>query len=302
MYFTTSMNTVFKYTISPFNECSYKCEHASQEDIVQLRRYLDQRFGNWCYTERGRSAIDLALSHYSLNPDDVVTIFTTSGNFYISSCVTNEIEKHCRWSREIEPKTKLIFVNNEFGYPYNEVEKLKEYGLPIIEDCAYNFFTQDNKGLMGKVGDFAIFSLSKAFSVSFGGILVANNMESELGQPLKENLMSELEQHIAVQIKNIESIKAARLRNYDRFFNKMRCFHIEPFFHLASGVVPGVILFKWKDSIDYPSLKSYLQNLGVESTVFYGKSAFYLPIHQNLKDEDIDYICEMIIRFQKKER
>lgn len=296
----TFMNTTFRYTISPYDEDLYRKETSSKEDIACLRQYLDRRFGNWCYTERGRTAIFQALSFYNLEPDDVVTIFTTSGNFYISSCVTKEIEKFCRWSRKIERNTKLIFVNHEFGYPYQHPEELLRYNVPIIEDCAYNFFTEDHNGKMGEVGDFVIYSLSKAFSSDFGGILKCNDGNFNLNTQLSEEYVARLDTHISAQIQDMSHIKSIRLKNYDLFFENLRGIGVEPYFKLEDGVVPGVILFQWKDAIDYPKLKQYMQNNGVESTVFYGKPAFYLPVHQNLNKGDINQICEMIRNFQKR--
>ena len=152
---------------------------------------------------------------------------------------------------------------------------------------------------MGKIGDFAVYSLSKAFSVNFGGILACNSERFELKSTLSRALVSELEKHLSCQIKDTDAIKTARLRNYNQFFNNLKSVGIKPFFKLEGGVIPGVILFKWENNIDYPALKAYMQGLGVESTVFYGKPAFYLPIHQNLGEMDIDNICEMIRNYQK---
>lgn len=296
----TSMSTAFRYTISPYNDELYQKESSSKENIINLRLYLDKRFGNWCYTERGRTAIFQALSFYNLEPDDVVTIFTTSGNFYISGCVTREIEKFCRWSRKMERNTKLIFINHEFGYPYKHPESLLKYDLPIIEDCAYGFFTEDPDGKMGEIGDFVIYSLSKAFSSDFGGILKCNDSNFKLSTLLPEEDVAKLDTHISAQIQDIAHIKSARLKNYKMFFENLHEIGIEPYFKLEDGVVPGVILFQWKDTIDYPKLKQYMQDNGVESTVFYGKPAFYLPIHQNFDEGDINNICGMISNFQTK--
>lgn len=296
----TSMSTAFRYTISPYNDELYRQESSSKENIINLRLYLDSRFENWCYTERGRTAIFQALSFYNLQPDDVVTIFTTSGNYYISSCVTKEIEKFCRWSREIEHNTKIIFINHEFGYPYKHPESLLDYNLPIIEDCAYGFFTEDPNGKMGEIGDFVIYSLSKAFSSDFGGILKCNDRNFKLSTLLPEEYVAKLDTHISAQINDLANIKSSRLKNYNLFFENLHEIGIEPYFRLEEGIVPGVILFRWKDTIDYPRLKQYMQHNGVESTVFYGKPAFYLPIHQNLNEDDINNICDMINNYQMK--
>ena len=130
------------YRISPFQTKDMHLNNAFADSDV-IDDYFATRFPQRTiqYVANGRAAIELALQQYDLQKDDVVTIFTSSGNFYISSCVTKEIEKCCRWSRKIETNTKLIFVNHEFGYPFPHLEELKKYQLPIIEDCCHSFFS-----------------------------------------------------------------------------------------------------------------------------------------------------------------
>ena len=110
--------------ISPFIE---KDLNRLNVDIEIAKEYLRERFGEYLLTIKARDAISLALSYYDLVHDDVVTILTTSGNYYISSCVTREIEKYCLWSREITERTKIIFINHEFGYPCERLNELKKY-------------------------------------------------------------------------------------------------------------------------------------------------------------------------------
>jgi hypothetical protein len=141
------------FILNPYYELlpDYKICPFSNADLIRNRSlpisneiddYFSSRFSNkkYTYTLNGREAINLALNHYKLQPDDIVSIFTTSGNLYISSCVTKEIEKFCKWSRVLEKNTKVLFVNHEFGYPYKHLIELKQYNLPIIEDCAHSFF------------------------------------------------------------------------------------------------------------------------------------------------------------------
>ena len=146
--------------ISPFIE---KDLNRLNVDIEIAKEYLRERFGEYLLTIKARDAISLALSYYDLVHDDVVTILTTSGNYYISSCVTREIEKYCLWSREITERTKIIFINHEFGYPCERLNELKKYNIPIIEDCAQSFISKDKHSLIGKIGDFVIYSLPKIF-------------------------------------------------------------------------------------------------------------------------------------------
>ncbi|NNC70791.1 MAG: DegT/DnrJ/EryC1/StrS aminotransferase family protein, partial [Flavobacteriaceae bacterium] len=154
------------YRISPFRTSDISFNNELDESSL-IDTYFSKRFVNrkFVYCKNARNAIYLALTHYNLKEDDYVTILTTTNNFYISSCVTSEIEKFCKWSREITPATKVIFVNHEFGYPFENLEGLKKYKLPIIEDCAHAFFSSDENHNIGKVGDFVIYSFPKMFPI-----------------------------------------------------------------------------------------------------------------------------------------
>lgn len=286
-----------KYAISPYNSsCSIISSNADRQ---RLDAYLDGRFPSWRYTEKARDAIEIALRYYRLSSEDVVTIFTTSGNFYISSCVTNAIEKVCKWSRDILPETKVIFVNHEFGYPYENIAELKKHNLPIIEDCAYAFFSESKDGRIGKVGDFAIYSLPKAFPVEFGGILVCNNDTFELTDFVSSTQEEELIRELAGSIQEIEEIKTRRLENYEFLKIQLSSMGATPFFDIYPGVIPGVFMFKWHCGIDYSALKIYMQSHGVECSVFYGQPAFFIPMHHMLEQSDLLYFCELLATFIK---
>ena len=98
--------------ISPFMDSDIGLQGNSSKIATD---YLEQRFGkNYCLTIKARDAIKKALSYYHLKKTDVVTIVTSSDNYYVSSCVTRAIENYCLWSREVVPATKLIFVIHEF--------------------------------------------------------------------------------------------------------------------------------------------------------------------------------------------
>lgn len=101
--------------IAPFRNIHLQKELFSRKRMKISSDYLSDRFHNYQLVQKGRSAISIALSSFNLSKEDVVTVLTTSGYFYISSCVTKEIEKYCRWSREFMPQAKVIFVNHEFG-------------------------------------------------------------------------------------------------------------------------------------------------------------------------------------------
>lgn len=289
--FDTSIELKPSIRISPFNEEYLNCPINNPLDG---ECYLKNRFCNYRLTIKGRSAIELALSYYQLKKDDTVTILTSSNNFYISSCVTNTIEKYCSWSRKISDKTKVIFVNHEFGYPYPNLQSLKEYNIPIIEDCAHCFMSDDELGLVGKTGDFAIYSLPKFFPMQMGGILSINNNSIHIPDTIEENHKDYILRNISCNLSTLENICERRLTNYHYLKEQLKTIGIQPYFEEKRRTIPNVFLFKWHSNINYALLKEFMQSNGVECSVFYGQNAFFVPVHQNLKKSHLDYIISLL--------
>lgn len=266
--------------------------------------YFNSRF-NWrqyVFTRNGRAAINQALSRLDLKAEDVVTILTTTGNYYISGCVTREIEKYCKWSRIFVPETRAIFVNHEFGYPYPGLAGLKRHNLPIIEDCAGAFFSEDRDNTIGKVGDFVIYSFPKMFPLQVGGLLVSK------GYPVV-NSAANLEPEILQYIKNVLSeyigkrdlIVKKRIHNYHILKDMFLSLGFRERFSLDEGVVPGVFMFRTDNSgIDLPELKKYFWANGIQSSVFYGEEAFFIPVHQSLTESDLEFFYEVLRSFLQR--
>ena len=290
------------YRISPFTTANISWNHKLPNDNG-IDDYFTKRFNEkqYQYTLNGREAIKLALSYYFLQKDDIVTIITTTGNFYISGCVTSEIEKFCRWSRKIEPKTKVIIVNHEFGYPYKDIRALKMKGIPIIEDCAHSFFLKDENNV-GSVGDFSIYSFPKIFPIQIGGLLVANqnctlSKSKLLGKSEKQYIKNVLSHYI----QNMDNIIEKRLQNYSYLSKKFTTFGFKERFKIENGIVPGVFMFQKDTSqINLSELKKYFYTRGIQCSVFYGEEAFFMPCHQNLNEEDIEYFCEVFMNYLVK--
>lgn len=260
--------------------------------------YFNNRFGEgkWQYTYNGREAIQLALEHYQLQPNDLVTILTTSQNFYISSCVTKKIESFCQWNREILPETKLIFVNHEFGYPYPEMDKLVAKGLPIIEDCCTTFFSQDESGRLGQYSDFSVFSFPKFIPIQIGGLLVNNNNHSvNQSTKLHDNEKVHIQNVLSHYLKQEASILNARKENWDYAIAQLSKLGFTPRFREDVMTIPSALVIQNNGTIkDLNKLKSFLNDHGIQNSVFYGEDAFFIPVHQGLSREDIDYFYEVI--------
>lgn len=260
--------------------------------------YFNNRFGagKWQYTFNGREAIKIALEKYNLQPTDLVTILTTSQNFYISSCVTKEIESFCRWNREIVPETKVIFVNHEFGYPYPEMEKLVATGLPIIEDCCTTFFSQDQSGKLGQYSDFSVFSFPKFLPLQIGGLLV-NNADADVkkSQRLNEKELAYIQNVLSYYLRKDEAILKTRKENWNYAISKFSKLGLTPRFQDHKMSVPSALVLQNNGTIkDLNEFKTFLYNHGIQNSVFYGEDAFFIPVHQNLTFADFDYFYEVI--------
>ena len=287
------------YRIGPFKTDDVGINSKMPTDDYAVD-YFNNRFGEgkWQYTYNGREAIQLALEHYKLQPNDLVTVLTTSQNFYISSCVTKKIESFCQWNRKILPETKLIFVNHEFGYPYPEIEKLVATGLPIIEDCCTTFFSQDEPGKLGQYSDFSVFSFTKFFPLQIGGLLL-NNANHVINQStqLHENEKKHVQDVLSHYLKQEELILKTRKDNWDYAIAQFSKIGLTPRFSIDPKTIPSALVLQNNGTIkDLNKLKSFLNNHGIQNSIFYGEDAFFIPIHQSLSHEDLDYFYE-VIRF-----
>lgn len=288
------------YRISPFItkdiDINKKLPYSDKCNDYFIKKFEHKRF---CYTVNGRHAINLALLNLGVKSNDCVTIFTTTNNFYISSCVTNEIEKFCKWSRKIEKNTKVIFVNHEFGFPYENLIDLKKYNLPIIEDCAHSFVSNNAENSVGKVGDFVIYSLSKYFPIQIGGIL-SYNQNIEINHSIKVQEQKYIEKVVSFYIGEIDVWANKRVSNYKYIEEKINELGLKSRFKLKDYTIPGVYMYKSDDSIDTNVFKEFLYAQGIENSIFYKENAMFIPIHNRLNTGDLDYFVECIKYFMKR--
>lgn len=283
------------YRIGPFQTKDIQINN-QLPDNNNIDDYFANRFKNrsFQYVADGRKAINIALQQYNLQPEDVVTIFTSSGNFYISACVTKEIEKFCQWSREIKDTTKIIFVNHEFGYPFKQMEALKQYKLPIIEDCCHSFFLTDEENEIGFTGDFAIYSFPKMFPLQIGGLLTANRTFTNTTK-LNDEKLQYIKNVLSHYIVDEKSIIEKRIANYNYLKNSLNKNVFDERFALNEGVVPGVFMFSVKDAgIHLPALKEHMYAHGIQCSIFYGETSFFVPVHQQLTTTDLDYFTAVV--------
>ena len=266
----------------------------------KIIKILNNRFKgrNWCYTKTGKEGIALALEALELNFNDCISIMTTSNNTYISSCVTDEIEKVCSWSREIQSNTAALFVNHEFGYPYRDLQNLKQYNLPIIEDACHSYLANTDVSDMGLVGDFIVFSLPKIYPIQFGGIIAyRTNFSITPSVEFNSSIENYLSSVLSYYQNDLELIKSTRLQNYHGLVERFSKLDCRPRFKLLKNDVPGVFLFSVPQGLNLEKMKEHGWRHGIECSVFYGEDAFFIPVHQHLSETDLDYFYTVFLKF-----
>lgn len=287
------------YRISPFRTSDI-ADNLALVPATSASDALDQRFSgrDWCFTECGKEGIAIALAALQLQPNDCVTILTTSGNHYVSSCVTREIEKVCRWSRQMEDNTAALFVNHEFGFPYRDLAALRSYGLPIIEDACHSYLADTPNQDMGMVGDFVVFSLPKVYPIQMGGI-VSYDRRYKIESGVKEggDLWRYLVTVLSHYFPALDEVKAQRLKNYMQLTERFSSLYCTPRFEALVHDVPGVFMFNVPEGTDLAAMKSFGWRHGIECSVFYGEEAFFIPNHQRLREADLDYFLWVFTKF-----
>jgi hypothetical protein len=285
------------YRISPFRTGDIPENRAlpvsSKADDYFRARFSGRRF---VYCESARQGLGLALSDLGLKPADVVTILTTTGNHYVSGCVTREIDKICRWSRRIEPQTKCLLVNHEFGFPYEDLRALARHGLPIIEDAAHSFASNNKEKSVGEVGDYVLYSLPKFFPIQVGGLLVVREA-CTIAEPISADCKRYVHKVLSFYLNSSAKIYERRRENHRALASRFAAIGCRARFELAAHSVPGVFMFRTPPEVDLPTLKIFMQGHGIESSVFYGEQAFFVPVHDRLSDADLDYFAEVMRAF-----
>ena len=56
-------------------------------------------------------------------------------------------------------------------------------------------------------------------------------------------------------------------------------------------------MFQTPADVDLPALKTFVQEHGIESSVFYGEQAFFVPVHDRLAPADLDYFGQVVSAF-----
>jgi hypothetical protein len=284
--------------ISPFMYTDLDRAHDDLDESAvesQLQEHLGRTYA---LTPSGRSALALVLADAGLGPDDTVTILTSTGNSYVSGCVTNTIGRTCHWSMKMEPSTRLIVVIHEWGIPYPRMDDLLQTGIPVLEDCAYAFASTSNGEQVGRKGKYAIFSLPKFFPINFGGIVCGVRPSVPLPSEYHRAILN----IVGSELPRLASIAEARIsawRYLESAFGESGC---SPALRFESGTTPGVFMFKPHDEVVPEEIKQAYQFHGIEASVFYPWHAIYIPCHQRLTPGAMQYMVSIYERARLQSR
>ena len=290
-------SVVARYRISPFRTqdiaFNLGLPAANAADDYFRARFRGRRF---VYCNSGRQAIRLALGALELGPGNVVTILTTTGNLYISGCVTREIERVCGWSRQAGAATRALLVNHEFGLGFEDLRAVWNQGLPVIEDAAHSFLSDNAERSVGSVGEFLVLSFPKFFPIQFGGLLVFDE-RFDIAEPIDEGTGRYLKKVISFHLPRLEIARERRRANHAYLAERFAGLGCTPRFRLPAGAVPGVFMFRAPSDWNLPALKEFLGMQGVECSVFYGEQAFFIPVNDRLEVQDLDFFYEAVRAF-----
>jgi hypothetical protein len=173
---------------------------------------------------------------------------------------------------------------------------LRRLNVPIINDFAYSFLSL----YMSKRNDFSneinLTSLPKSFNINFGGLIHLPDFQIKMDdQGIKNLIMEELGYQLNVFAveENISLRKSNR-----QFYEKELLKYDYKVIWNDNKICPGVCMITPEKPTDLQLMKSFLQRNGIECSVFYGRDAFFVPVHNSMSKREIDYVCYMIGAFQ----
>jgi len=290
-----------RISISPFSITGLHESHSSVPGGQDFQDFLLQQWKGFIYCDSGKKAIEAALLGLNINRNHLVTIVTSSQNSYISKCVTESIERFCDWNMEITEHTTHLYVIHDFGFlaAVEVINNLEKLSIPIIHDFAYSALSLSALDSLPYQVDIGIFSLPKFLPMNLGGILVFNDNEvnyDRLETSNRENIDYLLKGLASNEQRAIAS--QARINNYYYLLKFLNGKYFQEYFTVNPlSFIPGVAMFAVSKVVDLAQLKVFMNRQGVESSVFYGKNAFFVPVHDRLTENELEYIATALNHF-----
>lgn len=288
--------------MAPFEGKLHPAEPASVTDEQGLLRNLSAALTGRempsMLTVNCREAINRALAATVRSRDDVVAVIAPSGCGYVSACVTTEIEKFCTWRYGAVDNASIVFLIHEFGRFAVLPDIYRGRAIPVIEDCAYAAVDRAFSPIYGQQGDYVVYSMSKAFPVQFGGVLLSRAVPEQSHAPSSLSAQGRacLLAALAGHAPRLAEYNAARQRVYRDMAQTARACGLAEAWPASGSELAQSFLVSLGGDIDAAAMKSYLNAQGIESSVFYGGGAYFLPCHQSIGAAEIAYMFEHVRR------
>lgn len=254
------------------------------------------------FLPRGAYAIQACLEHLKKDSERrEVIIVKTFGSDFITGCVTRAIERAgYTWTlrTDITGNTRAVLAIHEFGIPVFQardieiLDKARADFVPVIEDCAWR------KEKVWDWSDYQVFSLQKLVDINYGGILVGVHLDDNflwsigcLDAVKRERALWEEEQDLQV---------AVRERLWKQYHHLVLadgmtpddCIDYEQ--AIMDGWMPTVYLQKFKDDVEADAIVGRLEEFGIQAGHYHGEPVVYLPIHQSMTNEEVEYMFAVV--------
>jgi len=132
-----------------------------------------------------------------------------------------------------------------------------------------------------------------------GGALLMDENYIRLHE-VDSKILHYVDSNASFYIDTLEDIKNKRLNNYEILSKKFQSIGLSQFFKFSKDEVPGVFCFELRENINAYEFKEFMNVNGVESSIFYGRNAYFIPCHQSMSEEDIGYVFEIARYYLEK--
>lgn len=276
-----------RITLEPINsrtnlssESYTNCYNSVENWLQSLELNVDFEF-----IQGARFGIELFSKQVELGEtDQSFKVETTSGSAYLSSCVTNTLNKI--------PKSLGIGFALDFGN-YEDIDFSKYKWV----DDAWSLQPELIDEVVNKCHIPYITSLPKIMGLPIGGLIFFNkhhvaNVKDFNKYRLEHSVHSQFSSNLEDFFLNFNRYRDLRVQNVKIIYEKLSNFGFQPFFNKHKTSFPGAAIVKYDEVFDEIKAKKNLWSLGVRGTSFFGNNALILPCHQNLNHQDLEYICE----------
>lgn len=252
------------------------------------------------FVPRASYGLFALLKHLGLGSEDTVSIMKTFHTSpFISGCVTQQIEKVCKWelSDDAGAPQKTILVIHEFGVPFPKeiIENLIHRGHTVIEDCAWR------TERVSPESQYAIYSAQKMFNINYGGIIEGVHIEDD--ELWQIGCLDTIKREKFSKEVSLDCDPAKRVYNWELYNKFAKEFGIVPAWnkmfeaHITTGSwIPTVYMQEIRTLEMARDLRERLEKFGIQAGIYWGTQMpiIYLPIHQNMSAKEVEYMFAVV--------